>query len=280
MKANSTEEDRHSALLVRDAMESAVSELPSLHGLVSAAVTQGRRRKARARLAIAAGSACAAGMVVVASLTLSGGDGARSTVRPAAVVTPSPGESPGPVQPKPYRTPVHLYSTAREEQKLAGLTAVERTRRAEFQQKAAVLLDQLLPDTVGLIRPVYFDEGQYQGETEGGKVFYVALSVRRSDGGPGPRPCSRNLIKGGSCENVTLPGTTKATSLRLFFRSPDVLSTAVGFVYANSDVVLTVFPGVGTSGSSPITGKELLAVAGDSRFLGLVHDATQLPSYR
>ncbi|MFI5817416.1 hypothetical protein ACIA7S_41795 [Streptomyces sp. NPDC051643] len=277
MKDNITEEDRHSTLLVRDAMESAVAELPSLHGLVSAAVTQGRRRKARARLAIAAGSACAAGAVVVASLTLSGGDGARSTVRPAAT---SPHESPGLVQPKPYRTPVHWYSTAREEQRLEGLTAVERTRRAEFQQKAAVLLDQLLPDTVGLIRPVYFDETQYQGETEGGKVFHVALSVRPSGGGPGPRPCSGSFGKAGSCENVTLLGGIKATSLRLFVRSPDVMSTEVAFVYANSDVVFNVYPGVGNSGSSPITGKELMAAAGDSRFLGLVHDATQLPSYR
>lgn len=277
MKDNITEEDRHSTLLVRDAMESAVAELPSLHGLVSAAVTQGRRRKARARLAIAAGSACAAGAVVVASLTLSGGDGARSTVRPAAT---SPHESPGLVQPKPYRTPVHWYSTAREEQILEGLTAVERTRRAEFQQKAAVLLDQLLPDTVGLIRPVYSNEAEYQGETEGGKVFYVVLSVRPSDGGPGPRPCSGSFGKAGSCENVTLLGGIKATSLRLFVRSPDVMSTEVAFVYANSDVVFNVYPGVGNSGSSPITGKELMAAAGDSRFLGLVHDATQLPSYR
>ncbi|MFF2368269.1 hypothetical protein ACFVU0_36920 [Streptomyces sp. NPDC058122] len=276
MKDKITEEDHHSTLLVRDAMESAVAELPSLHGLVSAAVTQGRRRKARARLAIAAGSACAAAAVVVASLTLSGGDGARSTVRPAATL---PNESPGPVQPKPYRTPVHLDSAAREEQHLEGLTPVERTRQAEFQQKAAVLLDQLLPDTVGLIRPVYLDATDYQGETEGGKVFYVALSVRPYDGGPGPRPCSGTFTKGGSCENVTLPGAIKATSLRMFVRSPDVMSTEVGFVYANSKVVFTVYPGVG-SGSSPITGKELLAIAGDSRFLGLVHDATQLPSRR
>ncbi|MET8408644.1 hypothetical protein ABZV34_11185 [Streptomyces sp. NPDC005195] len=277
MKDNITEEDRHSALLVRDAMESAVAELPSLHGLVSAAVTQGRRRKARARLAIAAGSACAAGVVVVASLTLSGGDGARSTVRPAAT---SPHESPGPVRPKPYRTPVHRYSTAREEQRLKGLTSVERTRQAEFQQKAAVLLDQLLPDTVGLIRPVYDDRVEYQGETEGGKVFHVDFFVAPSEGGSGPRPCSGSFIKGGSCENVTLPGGIKATSLRLFVRSPDVMSTEVAFVYANSDVIFTVYPDVGTSGSSPITGKELLAAASDSRFLGLVHDATQLPSYK
>ncbi|MFJ7965753.1 hypothetical protein [Streptomyces sp. NPDC096324] len=277
MKDNITEEDRHSTLLVRDAMESAVAELPSLHGLVSAAVTQGRRRKARARLAIAAGSACTAAAVAVAVLTLSGGDGARSSVRPAAT---SPHESPGPIQPKPYRTPVHIYSTAREEQHLKGLTAVERTRRAEFQQKAAVLLDQLLPDTVGLIRPVYFDKTQYQGETEDGKVFTIIFSVRPPSSGPAPWPCSGSFRNGGSCENVTLRGGIKATSLRMFVRSPDVMSTAVTFAYANSDVIIDVFPEVGTSGSSPITRKELLAAAGDSRFLDLVRDATQLPSYR
>lgn len=284
MTANMPEEDRRSALLVRDAMERTVAELPPLHDLVPAAVTQGRRRRLRARLVIAAGSACVAGAAVVASLTLSGEDDARTTVRPATSDTPSLHESPSPDrEPEPYRTPVHIEPTSHAERAMANLTPAERKRQAEFQQQAAVLLDRLLPDTVGLVRPVYDDARLYQGKTEGGKVFPLIFTVRPSQGGSGPRPCSEAITKkGGSCEHATLPGGSgiKATSLRLFVESPEIMSTQVAFSYAHSDVVLTVYPDVDAPASSPVTGEELLAAVGDSRFLDLVRDAAELPLAR
>ncbi|MFF3512663.1 hypothetical protein [Streptomyces sp. NPDC002573] len=166
MKDNITEEDGRSALLVRDAMDSAVADLTSPHDLVPAAVTQGWRRKAHARLAIAAGIACVAGAVVFGSLALTAGDDARTAVRPATSGTPSPHES---VRPEPYRTPVHIDPTSDDERSMAHLPPTERKRRAQFQQDAAVLLDKLLPDSVGLIRPVDLDVSRYQGKRQTGR---------------------------------------------------------------------------------------------------------------
>ncbi|MER5913618.1 hypothetical protein ABT124_24780 [Streptomyces sp. NPDC001982] len=278
MTANLPEEDRGSALLVRDAMESAVAELPSLHDLVPAAVTQGRRRKARARLTTAAGIACVAGAVVFGSLTLPVGGDARTTVRPATSGTPSPHES---VQERePYRTPVHVKPTSDDERATANLPPAERKRRAQFQQHAAVLLDKLLPDSVGLIRPVDLDVSRYQGETKDGKVFTIIFSVRPSGDSSGWTRCpdpGALAVKGGSCKQATLPGGIKATSLRVFTDSPETMSTSVRFRYGHSDVELTVYPDVNAKASAPVTNDELLAAAGDSRFLDLVRYADEHP---
>lgn len=279
MKDNITAEDRHSALLVRNAMEDAVAELPSLYDLVPAAVTQGRRRRARARLAIAAGIACVAGAVAFGSMALSAGGGTRTTVRPATSGTPSPQESPEPVQPEPYRTPVHIDPTSDDERSMAGLPSGERKRRAQFQQHAAVLLDKLLPDSVGLIRPVDLDVSRYQGETGDGKVFTIIFSVRPSGDGPDAKTCpsAALAVKGGSCEQATLPGGIQATSLRVFTDSSETMSTDVRFRYGHSDVNVTVEPDVDATASAPITSEQLLAAAGDSSFLDLVRYADEHP---
>jgi hypothetical protein len=279
MKDNNTLEDRRSALLVRDAMESAVAELPSLHDLVPAAVTQGRRRRAGARLVIAAGVACVAGAVVFSSLTLSVGGDAPTMVRPATSGTPSPQESPEPGRPEPYRTPVHVDPTSDDEWSMADLPPAERERREEFQQRVAVLLDELLPDTVGLIRPVDLAVRLYQGETEDGKVFPIVFSVRPSGSGSGPKPCPEELgaraLKDGSCERATLPGGIEAASYRLPVDSPETMATLVYFSYGNSDVELTTY----ATASAPVTSKELLAAVGDSRFLDLVRYADEHPMH-
>ncbi|MGW9025771.1 hypothetical protein ACWGQ5_16490 [Streptomyces sp. NPDC055722] len=278
MKDNITEEDHRSVLLVRDAMESAVAELPSLHDLVPAAVTQGRRRRARARLATAAGIACVAGAVVFGSLPLTAGGDADRTVRPATSGTPSPHESVK--EPEPYRTPVHIDPTSDDERSMANLPPGERKRRAQFQQDAAVLLDKLLPDSVGLIRPVDLDVSRYQGETTDGKVFTIIFSVRPSGDGPDSKPCpsaAALAAKGGSCKQATLPGGIKATSLRVFTDSPETMSTDVHFRYGHSDVYVSIGPDVNAKASAPVTSQELLAAVGDSRFLDLVRYADEHP---
>ncbi|MGW5126904.1 hypothetical protein ACWEQ7_23225 [Streptomyces sp. NPDC004069] len=279
MKDNITEEDHRSALLVRDAMERTVAELPSAHDLVPAAVAQGRRRRAHARLAIAAGIACVAGAVVFGSLTFSVGDDARTTVRPATSGTPSPHESPESVQPEPYRTPVHIDPTSDDERSMANPPPGERKRRTQFQQHAAVLLDKLLPDSVGLIRPVDLDVSRYQGETEDGKVFTIVFSVRPSGDGPDSMPCpsAALAVKGGSCKQATLPGGIKARSLRVFTDSSETMSTDVHFRYGHSDVRLSINPDVDAKASAPVTNEELLAAASDSRFLDLVRYADKHP---
>ncbi|MFC3576934.1 hypothetical protein ACFOZ0_27385 [Streptomyces yaanensis] len=276
------EADRRDSLLVRDAMERTVEELPPLHDLVPAAVAQGRRRRARARLAIAAGVVCVAGAVVFGAMMLPGGGDGDTTVRPATSGTPSPHESPDPVrkqEPEPYRTPVHIEPTSDTERAMADLPQAERERRAEFQQKAAVLLDKLLPDTVGLIRPVDLDVRRYQGETEDGKVFTIIFSVRPSDARSGTRPCpdAPGALKGGSCERGTLPGGIEATSYRVFSGTAETMATDVQFSYRDSVVGLTINQDEKAKASAPVTSEELLDAARDSRFLDLVRYADEHP---
>ncbi|MEU1538421.1 hypothetical protein ABZ461_09900 [Actinacidiphila glaucinigra] len=267
------EEDGRNALLVRDAMERTLAELPSIHDLVPAAVTQGRRRRARTRVAVAAGVACAVAAVVFGSVTLPAGSG-RTTVRPAASGTPAPRESP-----EPYRTPVHIEPTSDDEETMADLPPSERQRREDFQQQAAALLDKLLPEAVGLIRPVDFEVRRYEGQTKDGKVFPIIFSVRPSGERSAPKPCPDDpgALKGGSCERATLPGGIEAASYRLFVNSAETTGTTVYFSYGDSDVELAVYPDDDAAVSAPVTNKELLAVVGDSRFLDLVRYADESP---
>ncbi|WP_431958841.1 hypothetical protein [Actinacidiphila sp. bgisy160] len=269
-----------SALLVREVMEHAVAELPPVHDLVPAAVVQGRRRRARARMAVAAAVACAFGAVVFGSVSLPGGDGGGRTVRPAANTTPSPRTS---EEPAPYRTPVHIEPTSDTEESMADLPPAERERQEAFQQQAAVLLDELLPDAVGLVRPVDLAVWRYQGETPKGEVFTVALSVRPAGSAPGTTrhgatcPGEPGSLKGGSCEQGTLPGGIKAAAYRLVDGSPDTMYTRVRFAYGHSDVELAVYPDQDAKVSAPVTAGQLLAVARDRRFLDLVRVADADP---
>ncbi|MEU1501517.1 hypothetical protein [Streptomyces sp. NPDC005732] len=276
MMDNISEEDRHSALLVRDAMESTVAQLPAVHDLVPAAVTQGRRRRARARLAIAAGSVCVAGAVVAASLALAGGHDARSA-RPAASRTPVPHESSGPVRPEGYRSPFHGIPPL-EDQQLEGLTARERTQRADFQQKAARVLDELLPDSVGLVRPSYAAPASYRGETADGRVFPLILGTYYSRSGPGPGPCLKyiNNTRGG-CEHVTLSNGIKAMVVLRTDHPVPLIHAQIEFSYQHYHVTFRVESDQKAEVDSPVSGRELQTIVSDPRFLDLVRDANKLP---
>jgi hypothetical protein len=277
------EEDLRQALLVRDAMEHTVAELPPVGDLVPTAISQGRRRRARARLAIAAGVVALAGAAVFASVTLPSGGSGDTTVRPAASRTPAPYETPGPDQePEPYRTPVHIEPSSDEERTMADLPPAERDRQERFQQRAAVVLDELLPDAVGLIRPADLAVRRYQGESEDGRVFTVIFSVRPSGDGSGPKPCPDDpgALKGGTCERATLPGGIEAVAYRLPSDSPETTATRVSFSYGDSEVELAVSPDADATVSAPVTSGQLLAAAGDSRFLDLVRYADENPMQR
>lgn len=273
--------DEHgSALLVRGALEHAVAELPPVHDLVPAAVVQGRRRRARVRVAVAAAVACAVGAVGFGAVALPGGNGGGGTVSPAASTTPAPRTS---EEPAPYRTPVHIEPTSDTEDAMADLPPAERERQEEFQQRAAVLLDELLPDEVGLIRPVDLAVWRYQGETAGGEVFSVVLSVRPAGSVPKSTrlgdtcPEDPDSLKGGSCEQGTLPGGIKVAAYRLVEGSPDTMYTRVRFAYGHSDAELAVYPDQDAKASTPVTTGQMLAAVRDPRFLDLVRYADANP---
>ncbi|MFD9359902.1 hypothetical protein [Streptomyces sp. NPDC060031] len=263
-------EDRHNALLVRDAMERTVAELPPVHDLLAGALAQGRRRRARARLAVAAGVACVAGAVVFGSVLLpGGGGGGATTVRPAASDVP-----------EPYRTPVHIEPTSEGQQTMADLPPAERERQEQFQQRVAALLDKRLPDAVGLIRPIDVNVRRYQGEAEGGKVFPVIFSVRPAGEGSAPKSCTevpQGQVKDGTCRQATLPGGIRAISYRMLSDGPGTTATLVSFSYGRSDVTLTVTPDTKATASAPVTSEEILAAAADPAFLDLVRYADENP---
>ncbi|WP_150209443.1 hypothetical protein [Streptomyces venezuelae] len=276
-------DDRQSALLVRDAMERTVEELPGFHDLVPAAITQGRRRRMRARAAIATAVACVAGTVVFGTTALLPlGGGGESTVNPAATGTPAPGESVAPVpapEPKPYRTPVHIEPTSATERAMAALPPAERERRAQHQQRAALRFEELLPAEIGLIRPVDLNVKRYQGETKDGKVFPILFSVRPSDGSSRLTSCPEDprIVKAGSCERATLPGGIEAIAFSFTTDSPGTTATTVQFSYGKSEVSLEVNPDPAAKASAPVTSRQLLTAAAHPGFMDLVKYADLNP---
>ncbi|MFG2296878.1 hypothetical protein [Streptomyces sp. NPDC048603] len=270
MGNNTSEDDRRSALMLRDAMEHAVEDLPTVNDLVPTAIVQGRRRKSRARAGIAATVVCVVGAVAFGSLALQGSDGATK-VRPAA--SPTTTSSPSPT-PEPYRTPVRIKPT--REGEAPPLPPADRERLEAYQQRAAVLLDDLLPDAVGLIRPVEGRVNHYQGHTKDGKVFPVFLNVRPSDGPSRTKPCPNNP-RITRCEQATLPGGLQATAYLMPSDSPTTTTTLAYFTYKTSDVSLTVYPSTDITTSGPVTGQELLKAVADPRFLDLVRYAHENP---
>ncbi|MEV7613839.1 hypothetical protein [Streptomyces sp. NPDC089799] len=268
MGINTSEDDRRNALMLRDAMEHTVGDLPTVHDLVPTAIVQGRRRKARARAGIAATVVCAVGAVAFGSLALQGSDSA-TTIRPAATSSSSP-------TPEPYRTPVRVEPTKGGTP--PTLPPADKNRLEQYQQRAAVLLDELLPDSVGLIRPVEGHVTRYQGETKDGKVFPVLLSVRPSDPDTRTMPCpAEPNPRVAECKEATLPGEIKASSFHTPSDYPATTAAVVSFLYKTSFVSLTVVPANGGKASAPVSSQELLTAAGDPRFLDLVRYAHENP---
>ncbi|MFC9337214.1 hypothetical protein ACFT0G_22615 [Streptomyces sp. NPDC057020] len=132
--------------LLRDAMDRTADGLPPLPDLAPIAVREGRRRRARSRLA-----AGAAAFAVVTAGVL----GVTVLPRPGADAT---GVSTG----------------------VGG----EAERRADYQRRMAALLDELLPAKVTSVRPVKDETGQYR-ITVGGRTFPMVASVRPAAEGRG-----------------------------------------------------------------------------------------------
>ncbi|MFC9591272.1 hypothetical protein ACFTUC_15975 [Streptomyces sp. NPDC056944] len=141
-------ENDHDITLLRDAMDRAADGLPPLPDLAPVAVREGRRRRARSRLAIGT----AAFAVVTAGVL-----GVTVLPRPGADV---PGVS-------------------------TGVGSAEQERKARYQQRMAALLDELLSPKITDVRPVKDKVGEYRF-TAGGETFRMVASVRPIGDGPGP----------------------------------------------------------------------------------------------
>ncbi|WP_426365430.1 hypothetical protein [Streptomyces sp. E-08] len=137
----------HDITLLRDAMERTTDGLPPLPDLAPIAVREGRRRRARSRLA--AGTAAFA-VVTAGALGLT--------------LLPRPGSDvPG----------------------VSANVGGEAGRRADYQRRMAALLDELLPPKVTAVRPVKDEVGLYRITVGGGTIRMVA-SVRPLKEGSAP----------------------------------------------------------------------------------------------
>lgn len=262
--------------MVKDAMDRTARELGPLPDLVPGAVSQGRRRRARRRLAVAAGAFGVATVAALGAVALPGGDGgARSAgAGSGGTVTSPPAVA---ATPEPYRTPVHVAPTSGEtpEGSLEGLSPTERTRFEDFQQRAAVALDRALPEAVGTILPLDSTILGYRGE-QGGKVFHVHFSVRPDDGEPAGE-CFDEPGKKLTCVRAELPGGIEAKVLVSGSGSPETTATSITFTYGGSDVRLEVAPDEAAGASAPVTAEQLADGVRESGLLDVVRYADEHP---
>ncbi|MET9518414.1 hypothetical protein [Streptomyces sp. NPDC002994] len=255
--------------LFKNAMSRATEMLPPLPDLVPGAVRLGRRRRARARLAVA-GSVF--GVVTAVALTMSV---LTPWARPGPDTGPAAPPGPPAAGPAPERTPVHVEPSPGETFARTLLPKAEQQRLTAFQQKAAVVLDDLLPAAVGTIRPLDSDVRLYQGET-GGKIFPVRFTVRAEPGGS-LRACKGVPEKGLRCDRVTLADGTTANAYRMPVNSRNALEVSVQYRYGDSAVSLTVSPQESSGEPAPVSVTQLVRAVDNKRFEQLVRYADDHP---
>ncbi|MFJ4870845.1 hypothetical protein [Streptomyces sp. NPDC088757] len=254
---------------LRHAMTEATDTLPPLPDLVPAAVRLGRRRRARAR-AVKTGGVF--GLVTAAALglaLLNPWQGGREVDLPAAppwptVTATGPGREPVHVEPRPGETFPH-----------ARLPEDRRARLDAFQQQAAVVLDELLPAAVGTIRPLDNDVRSYRGEP-GGPPYSVQFSVRPAADGD-PETCRAESKKGVTCRAAALADGTPAEVTLAPSNARGAREISLGFRERGSDVRLSVAPDASATASAPVSPADLVRLADDDRFRGLVRYADAHP---
>ncbi|MFC9705123.1 hypothetical protein ACFTWD_31020 [Streptomyces sp. NPDC056943] len=245
--------DTDDTTLLRDAMDRTTDGLPPLPDLAPLAVREGRRRRARARIAVATTAfgvvtAGALGLTLLAGTTGPGvsmppAGGARASY-PPVVVQETPGVTP-PDNPE-------------------GLSGPERERRAQHQQKMAALLDELLPPKITGISPVKDRTPEYR-ITADGETFRMVASVRPDD--DRGRYCENKPKDAPTCEEDTQLRTGPISESR-------TRRVTVQYWYRKSVVELSVYAG---KAEVPVTARHLFDVANDPRFLELVKDADARP---
>ncbi|KQX10552.1 hypothetical protein ASC82_23035 [Streptomyces sp. Root431] len=244
--------DTDDTTLLRDALDRTTDGLPPLPDLAPLAVREGRRRRARARIAVAttAFGVVTAGALGLTLLTGTTGPGVSKpaaggarTNYPPVVVEETPGVTP-PDNPE-------------------RLSEAERERRAQHQQKMAALLDELLPPKITDIRPVKDRTAEYR-ITAGGETFHMVASVRPENDAVLQRCANRQ--KG-------MPPCEEDTKLRPGLMIAWPTRATVQYWFRKSVVELSVYG----AKVVPVTGRVLSDVAKDPRFLELVKDADAHP---
>ncbi|MGW0939433.1 hypothetical protein [Streptomyces sp. NPDC002666] len=274
-------------LLIRAAMEQAAEGAPALPDLVPVALVQGRRRRNRARAAVGAGVTGVVALGVFgAVVSMWSPDGGTQPARTWSAASQSTAVSPPPsptatAAPRPVPTPVHIEPTPGETS-MADLPPAERARQEEFQQQAAALLDELLPGSLGTVRPVDLAVNRYQAGRDG-NTFPLIFSVRPKgapDGAPADPPCRDIPSKGLRCATAVLPGGIKArvTTAEGSSRGTQTITgVSLGFLYGDSVVRISVDGDDSSMVSAPVDADQLVTAASDPGFLKLVKYADGHP---
>lgn len=263
--------------LVRTLLTRTADELEPPPDLVGAAIVQGRRRRARARV-VWAGSSLACAALVLGTTTAYLSHDRTTVVAPAARAgagaTPAApsGTLPSPTATFPVVQPPSPWT---DEDWPADHSPEEHARVDRWRQLTAAALQDLLPSAVGRIRLVDGNPAVYQG-VSGGKVFPVVFSVRPVAGTPAPVECSAG--KGGTtCRLEPLPGGIRAAVRVAPMDAMDTTGTSVHFHLGHSDVLIEIDPHDASHSSAPVTAAQLLALVRSPRVLALVQAADTDP---
>ncbi|MGW2471780.1 hypothetical protein [Streptomyces sp. NPDC001665] len=265
-------------LLVRTAMERATGGAPPLPDLVPGALVQGRRRRARARAVIGATATAIVGLGVLGAALPVWGGGGEPVRQWSAASSASAAPTPTAV---PVRPPVHIEPSPGETS-MADLPKKEFSRQRVFQNQAAGVLETLLPKALAPVRPVDIAVNRYQGDTDG-PVFPITFSVRPLATGKAARadpPCLDVAVKDLQCDEVSLPGGIKAQAITAAGNAEGgktITGVTVRFRYGHSRVTLTVGGDYDAMVSAPVTADQLVAVAGDPKFIEMVAYADERP---
>ncbi len=283
--------------LFREALHRTAGPLSLQPDLVPDAVREGHRRRARSRAYAVAGAfvavtALTLGLSVLGPWLLSGPNpepaspAGPSLSLPAPTPTPSPRRTePLPDMPSPTATPVPTESAAvppvppgPPAPSLAappGAGTREVQRLEKFRQRAAGILDSLLPASVGAVLPAGDDPEGYQGR-RGAVVHAVRLAVRPDPGRPVPA-CRDIPDKGLTCEAVTLEDGTPAQAHRQPAEGRTGTEVSLQYRYGRSTVALSVAPAPSGAGGTPVTAEDLVRVVQSTRFRELIAYADENP---
>lgn len=287
----------HEEELLRDALHRTADTLSPLPDLVPEAVREGRRRRARTRAVAVAGA-----FVAVTAMTLSisvlgpwllSGPSAPPAAPPGPSLSlPAPGPSPQRTEPvtgmpTPTSTPEPTPSGAKPAtppdptpslSAPPGLAPEEAQRLTDFRQEAAGVLDALLPASIGTVLPVGEDPQSYQAR-RGGIVHAVRLSVHPDPGSPVPA-CRDIPEKGLTCGALTLDDGTPAQVYRQPAAGRTGTEISLQYRVGRSAVALSVSPAPSGAGGTPVTAEDLVRVAQNARFRGLIAGADASPAPR
>ncbi|MEH0419108.1 hypothetical protein [Streptomyces sp. B21-083] len=235
---------------LRDLMERAAAGLAPLPDLTQEAIRLGRRRRVRARAAVAGAVTGVLAIGGVGSAVLGGlGDHASAPVSPA--VAPPAVPSATPPSPSPASTvPVPVASDMSE--------TARRMRMAKALTRA---LGQLI-GTVSVD-----DKGLFAGRV-GGHTFPVTLRVE--PGSDALVVCPDPPETAMTCRTAWLSGRIEARVVVAGGALWGGQSVSVSYLYADSTVELTVGPDTDARVSPPVSADQLVAAAGTPALLSEV----------